>query len=527
LLQTKMKLGHQFFLVMIVLIALTLYILNFNFAQVGIFSDDAAYIILAQSIATGQGYGRINFPIPAPEVAWPIGYPLLLSPLVAVWPFSYWPLKILSTVLIVASIFILWKYLNYRIAATYSLLVVALFAMNNHVVNYASFVMSDAPYLFWSLLALLLYQKFENENYARWYHVPVLALIITAAALTRLIGVSLALAFGVILLLRFRFKLALVFGAIFLIGFSPQFLLARIAGGSLFPPEVAETVDVTTNYLKFFPNLNEYFFVHIPMYMSGLFGPMTMNYAEKLGVTWFVLLVKYILVFLVFLGLLRLLRKKIHMDEIYLIGYFSVLGIKTWEEGADTTPRYLLPLLPLLYLYLIYGTDWVATALANRFSRRAIVPAVISLVFVPMLVLLCIRGLRSASTTYAATDLTAGATWIAANAEADSVVMTPLPLHHYLYARRHTVYSSSNLAPDQEALFNAIKDQNVSYVLVSPGMQHTENPTLNEYQSNIVLPTLVEYPDYFEQVYHDVTKNVWVYRVIKTWDERAHEPAGN
>ena len=63
----------------------------------GSWSDDAHYIVLAQSLATGHGFMLVNYPNPQPEIFYPAGYPFLISPLVAVLPFDFAPLKLVST----------------------------------------------------------------------------------------------------------------------------------------------------------------------------------------------------------------------------------------------------------------------------------------------------------------------------------------------------------------------------------------------------------------------------------------------
>ena len=69
-----------YFLPAALLITLFLSLLRFNTIPVGTFFDDAHYLILAESLATGNGYNLINFPDMPPEDAFPPGWPLLLAP---------------------------------------------------------------------------------------------------------------------------------------------------------------------------------------------------------------------------------------------------------------------------------------------------------------------------------------------------------------------------------------------------------------------------------------------------------------
>lgn len=61
-------------------------ILRFDTLQLGVSYDDAHYIILAESLANGEGYRLINFPRPQIERNFPPGFPLLLAPFTLAFP---------------------------------------------------------------------------------------------------------------------------------------------------------------------------------------------------------------------------------------------------------------------------------------------------------------------------------------------------------------------------------------------------------------------------------------------------------
>ena len=53
---------------------------------VGVFEDDGIYVILAKSIATGQGFRYLNLPGRPVAAHYPPGFPLMLSALWTLWP---------------------------------------------------------------------------------------------------------------------------------------------------------------------------------------------------------------------------------------------------------------------------------------------------------------------------------------------------------------------------------------------------------------------------------------------------------
>ena len=61
------------------LLALAVGVAVLDDSHVGVFHDDAMYVILAKSLATGQGYRYLNLPGAPVATHFPPGYPALLS----------------------------------------------------------------------------------------------------------------------------------------------------------------------------------------------------------------------------------------------------------------------------------------------------------------------------------------------------------------------------------------------------------------------------------------------------------------
>jgi hypothetical protein len=72
--------NSNLFVMGLILASAALAILRFDSLQIGTSYDDAKYIILAESLASGQGYELINFPRPQIERNFPPGWPLVLAP---------------------------------------------------------------------------------------------------------------------------------------------------------------------------------------------------------------------------------------------------------------------------------------------------------------------------------------------------------------------------------------------------------------------------------------------------------------
>ena len=116
-------------------------LLRFNSLQVGTYYDDAVYIVLAESIASGRGF---------PIWAFPPGLPLLSAPLVALFPGNYTVLKLLSFILWLVSIPLVYRLFSARIGTPYLEILVDLRAFNSNLVPVSGMIMPEAAYRFFS-----------------------------------------------------------------------------------------------------------------------------------------------------------------------------------------------------------------------------------------------------------------------------------------------------------------------------------------------------------------------------------------
>ncbi|HET9690388.1 MAG TPA: hypothetical protein VFP61_04505 [Acidimicrobiales bacterium] len=123
--------------------------------SVGSFDDDAGYVLAARALAAGHGLTAhlANGTVVAGSA--PPGYPLLITPLVWLWPHTFVPLRVLSALCAVAVVPLTWSWLRRTPAGE----VVAggacwLLALNPVLATFGSMVMAEAPFLVVFLLLL-------------------------------------------------------------------------------------------------------------------------------------------------------------------------------------------------------------------------------------------------------------------------------------------------------------------------------------------------------------------------------------
>ena len=213
---------HRFskhILTIFIIISAALALMRFNSLQLGSSYDDAHYIILAESLASGQGYQLINFPRPQMERAFPPGWPLLLTPLTFLFPGNYTILKLFSLLLWLASILLIYRLFSRRIESPHLEIVTGLVAVNPLLVGTSVMVMSESAYLFFSLLALTFFDSWNSRAGGKndWL-IILIAVIALYTQLIRTIGISLSIALVVTFLLTRRFREAGLTMGVFIAG---------------------------------------------------------------------------------------------------------------------------------------------------------------------------------------------------------------------------------------------------------------------------------------------------------------------
>src|SRR5215207_8154167 len=129
--------------------------------------DFASYIMQAHSIlngATEEFIERNSFTIfessnQIGPVAYPWGYPLILSPVYAIKGISPLALKLPGLFFYAGFLICLYILMNQRLRRTESLLIVSVFAFNPLLIQFLDQILSDIPFLFFSTLALVLMKK--------------------------------------------------------------------------------------------------------------------------------------------------------------------------------------------------------------------------------------------------------------------------------------------------------------------------------------------------------------------------------
>ncbi|MEO5814901.1 MAG: hypothetical protein ABIT20_06440 [Gemmatimonadaceae bacterium] len=182
--------------------------------HVGVFHDDAMYVILARSLATGEGYRYLNLPGAPVATHFPPGYPALLALVwrfAPVFPANVTIFKLLNAVFLGASAILIAQLVRERfVSKAWAMGVGVITAVSVPLLVLVTMLLSESLFLTLLLASLLLGERLIDAapNVRRALGLGVLVGCLT---LVRTHGVVLVPAVVLPLLLQRRWREAVVF----------------------------------------------------------------------------------------------------------------------------------------------------------------------------------------------------------------------------------------------------------------------------------------------------------------------------
>jgi hypothetical protein len=216
---------HQWFLPALTLVVLGMLMWPCLDRQlVGFISDDGIYMLSAQSLSQGLGMQMPHIPTMPVQTRYPFGYPLLLAPLWWLFPQSPGNMGAFSGYTLLWSLLglwltdrVMWRIFQWPVWAR--LLLLVSMGLNFFFLYYATTVMSEGPYLAFSMAALLAawhwHQHPDSPTGKRWF-VALVALSVACFHL-RVLGITLIGAVTVWLVLLRRYRCALGYAGVCLL----------------------------------------------------------------------------------------------------------------------------------------------------------------------------------------------------------------------------------------------------------------------------------------------------------------------
>ena len=318
------------------------------------FGDSDVFISLGEALASGEGYVNTWRPEKPPADHFPIGYPLIIA-LVRLASDSILPLKLLSAGFFVATAmlaFLVFQQLG--VGRTMSALAAVVMAACGNLVVYATAVMSEMPFMFFSLLAILAFVLVDfDKKPQRDSFVWLLAVALLSSFYIRTIGIALIGAVIATLIIRRAWPHVIFIATVGLAVTLPTLLLKGEADGGYVKyflmanqNDLSQgSVGVQEVVSRIASNLRLYLrFTALEMLIPTMRG-VRHNIVFSYGVSAAIL-------GLAAFGIWRLPRHRL-IVVLYIAAIFAILLV--WPP-IFSSDRLLLPVLPALVVGLIHGT---------------------------------------------------------------------------------------------------------------------------------------------------------------------------
>ena len=535
----------------LLVVILSLYARGVGSFQVGVYQDDAGYLVLSRSFAFGDHYGLVNGPGPTRPSKYPFMFPLLLSPfadsLVAAKRqvganadapeqrlLKATAVPLLATLINVSLLFWAWPLLS-RTSRWWGLGIAYLHGLSPLVTAHARMIMSEPVFLTFVLAVLLLTETCADGR-SRPGCAVALGAAIAAAVFTRTIGITVAVA-AVVRLAAFPFQLSrrqpyaasardaartlalLALGAVALVGsaVASTSMCVRDLGSTAYADELlARTSDVTGTAPGAFAAqvarvgrgylLDQVRNVILPV--GG--GERTREWAQRLGVDGVSTWIGAAVLGAVLIGAwqsasCRLLAPTVLLFEVI---YFAAIVLWPWDQT-----RYLYPLQPFLQFQFLVGAAYIAAiGTPQRFASQR--PLGAGTAAVVGLVLVFCSGSKSfevRDSRQFTRDLSIGTDWLARHTPPGAIVMARYPEAVYLYSGRATVDLITTGTPaDVERL---LAGSPADYVLVAPSLIWGAVPPALSSHEQAILAALADMASHgrAELVYESARDRVVIY----------------
>lgn len=493
-------------------------VLSFNSFQVGAFTDDATYIVLARSLAEGKGYVLGNFPVPTPESTFPPGYPLILMPLAYVWPESFLPMQFSSIVATLTSIIVFWMISGdrsvIRLNRTAQYIAVLMFALHPWVVSSSNMVMSEAVYTTLTLVTIMALWQLERSVKWRLPLVILLSILLNLIIAVRTVGFSLVIASLLYFCIVKRdIRTTVLLGGAWIVGYLPLFLHNTGTGGAILSTGYAQQTATASTLIEKLTQIGVNLWHHTSANLPYLLVPLPtipLVGSVTLGVT---------LIFLMILGTRRLTRKG-HLIVLYLVSYAGGVLLFWNPIVGSAQTRFLLPILPFLALMTVAGWEETLSLADLRQDRRltaswlkgitVFLIVAITLLYVGRNVQAVLNPIRDKMI-----DLTIGTAWISENAPNNAIVACQDPVPMSLYTNTYTVsYPTTN---PEETFMDWLLGGNADYLIIAPRLAQSISIE-TDITANAAAQTVLSFPNQFRLVFQDVSASVMVYEIIESED---------
>jgi len=431
--------------------------------------DDTVYVGLSKGLAEGRGYVRALVPGMPPASKYPPGWAFLLS---IVWLFSKeFPanllgFKLVSVIFTLGLAAVVFYWLRWRGESfARSFLIALLTLFHPYILSFGTSAFSAIPFAALTILSLWLVERYTRLEDPGWRDAIFTSLVVAFSLYLRMFGLSIIIAIMLYLIFR-KAKRAVDWRCVALIllwvlpwllyffsvpqalgDYRQEFFLRAIE-----QPELG-TITTLDLLARIFGNLHSVLLAGLPgMILPSQISLTYVNMAETLRIGAPVPLVDYGLPTLIATATLVPILMRRSLLDWYIFLYLGLVLLWPWEPT-----RFLVPLTPLLYLYLFSFLGEIRTAISKFNMRMGTYLRVIAIGIISIFILLNIGHQINYAAQIQASDIPANWAaryrlfdWLKENTPDDAVLASLNDYQLYLYTERQTVRTFKTLDAIQE-----------------------------------------------------------------------------
>jgi hypothetical protein len=444
--------------------------------------DFSLYVAHARNLAEGRPYADTGYVYnPQNAVVSPRSYPpifpLLLAPVYHFFGLDLTIMKAFEVLLFMVVLGVLAVVFRQRLPLPYALVCLVLFALNPYVWQHKDRLLSETPFMLFAYLALLLAEKGLEADGSRRRSLAwglLAGLVAYLAFGTRTVGVVLIpTILGLELLRRRR------------LGMASLAILAAFAAGVGVQKALLPS-DGSISYLDQLV-FDPWRFARIGLSLVKAMGGFVENGYSSVADA----LLYGCLLVLAVRGYVARLRRQITVYELFTACNFMLLTV--WP-AAESDRRFLLPILPLFFLYVGEGLCRCQSTILRRAEQpaAAVLTLAVLVSYLGCYTRLDLGPVRDGVSTPEAAALFG---WIQNKTDRDAIFLFQKPKALALYTRRSAL--AHHKPADDAHLWRFLRSTGVTYVIVCP----SSSCTVFQSSRRMLEPFIERHSDSFEEVY--------------------------
>lgn len=473
--------SNQFYIIAISLLFFLIYLSIYD-DKIDLNGDNMGYFASAQNLSSGKGFSYA-FDATGAKLAEPIGYPLIVAA-VMLFTKNFAVISFVNALFVLGSILLLYFICLLLGIPRIIWLLAAIFTILNATIMRYSFIhMSEASFIFFSLLGIYFYYKLDLngriEKQKEFYFMLAACLIgffIRSGGVVLLLALLIALAWNKKIIAT---GIAVVF---FLIPITiwntrsqgeNRYITAVLAVN---PYDMSKgKITVTSAIDRIIENIDRYTRKEIPYSIFGFLQKIN-DPTEKKDFSLYALGL-----IIVLLSLFGILYKFSWQDSrlllfLYLAG--TMVMLLCWPTQWFG-PRFIIPILPLIILFFLKGIYDLTQWLAVKYSMKPLTYVFYSLfLFIPLFIGRSQSNVAEHKNNLANARFTANARytppyqnyfnlgkWAKTNLPANSIVATRKPTLFYHTFGGYTMFYPTQVKNYQE-FFDGLKSAKATHLVV-------------------------------------------------------------